>query len=545
MASLILPRRFTEQPQGAVALNSQFEHIDRTSLVITPTSPVNLINGSPVLPLFGSEKIVPAGGMLGFYSGNLAKWRTDYSRSVPDVVLERGETWLALSTVLSTPSQAYGGILASEEPRGINVWNISNNILGWGQAGPIAFGAGLQFFYVRRDTLVASSYQAGVFSYTSGTWAHSSFSGTAGSNPNGNYTATIGGDPRYSTSRYVEQALHAGLVVQKYLSLDQIEQLRTDLWGQIFKRQPQVLYFDVGGGGGGATVVETTKAAAFSVRNFATGPKAAAFSVRNLTSALRSGAWSVLAPGSVSAEAIGGWSVRNAVVTTRGAAWSVYNAAQAAKAGAWSVRNVLATTRSGAWAVRGYATATKAAAFSVRNLVAQTQAGAWSVQESGVASATQSGAWAVRNLVAATKASGWSVRQAISTSKAGAWSVRASVSAEQTGSWSSYNYATAIQGGAWSFVGLATGSVSGAWSVAGTGLSDADIERIANAMWVKPIEGLTAEEMMRVMLAALAGKREGLGTATERYMARDGVTPRITLVPDANGNGTPIVDGAP
>ena len=68
----------------------------------------------------------------------------------------------------------------------------------------------------------------------------------------------------------------------------------------------------------------------------------------------------------------------------------------------------------------------------------------------------------------------------------------------------------------------------------------------AAAVWAKAVEGLTAEEMMRVMLAALAGKRQGIGTATEQYMAQDGITPRITLTPtDANGNGVPIINGAP
>jgi hypothetical protein len=56
--------------------------------------------------------------------------------------------------------------------------------------------------------------------------------------------------------------------------------------------------------------------------------------------------------------------------------------------------------------------------------------------------------------------------------------------------------------------------------------------------------GLTQDEVTRIMLAALAGKRQGLGTATEQYMAQDEVTPRITFSPDANGNGTPVVDGS-
>lgn len=89
-------------------------------------------------------------------------------------------------------------------------------------------------------------------------------------------------------------------------------------------------------------------------------------------------------------------------------------------------------------------------------------------------------------------------------------------------------------------------SGTGAISFPGsTSLSPADIDAIATAVWSKVLEGFTAEEMMRIMFAALAGKREGIGSAVEYYMATDGVTPRITFTPDANGNGTPVVNGAP
>lgn len=73
--------------------------------------------------------------------------------------------------------------------------------------------------------------------------------------------------------------------------------------------------------------------------------------------------------------------------------------------------------------------------------------------------------------------------------------------------------------------------------------SEANAADIAAATWAKAVEGLTAEEMMRVILAALAGKRAGIGTATETYYGRDGTTPRITLTPDAQGNGVPTVNG--
>ena len=67
---------------------------------------------------------------------------------------------------------------------------------------------------------------------------------------------------------------------------------------------------------------------------------------------------------------------------------------------------------------------------------------------------------------------------------------------------------------------------------------------IAEAVWSKSLESLTAEQMMRIMLSALAGKRQGLGTSTEIHYGQDGTTPRITFSADAEGNGTPILNGA-
>ena len=77
-------------------------------------------------------------------------------------------------------------------------------------------------------------------------------------------------------------------------------------------------------------------------------------------------------------------------------------------------------------------------------------------------------------------------------------------------------------------------------------LNAADIAAIAAAVWAEVLEGtLTAAQMQRIKLAALSGKRQGLGTATEEYLGLDGVTPRVTFTPvDVNGNGTTVVDGA-
>jgi hypothetical protein len=86
------------------------------------------------------------------------------------------------------------------------------------------------------------------------------------------------------------------------------------------------------------------------------------------------------------------------------------------------------------------------------------------------------------------------------------------------------------------------GTMGKALGTASTG--GVDLGLMASAVWSHSVEGLTAEEILRVMLAALAGKRQGLGTGTELYMAQDGVTPRITLAPDQYGNGEPEINGA-
>ena len=76
-------------------------------------------------------------------------------------------------------------------------------------------------------------------------------------------------------------------------------------------------------------------------------------------------------------------------------------------------------------------------------------------------------------------------------------------------------------------------------------LSPAEIDAIADAIWSNVIETFKADEMLRIMFAALAGKRDGIGTTTETYYAQDGIKPRVVFTPDASGNGTPTLDGTP
>lgn len=65
----------------------------------------------------------------------------------------------------------------------------------------------------------------------------------------------------------------------------------------------------------------------------------------------------------------------------------------------------------------------------------------------------------------------------------------------------------------------------------------------AAAVGARTVEGTFSEdEILKLLAAALAGQRQGIGTATETYTGLDGTTPRIVFNPDANGNGTPVLD---
>ena len=79
-----------------------------------------------------------------------------------------------------------------------------------------------------------------------------------------------------------------------------------------------------------------------------------------------------------------------------------------------------------------------------------------------------------------------------------------------------------------------------------SGGSAPTVEQISAAVWQRILEnGMSAEAMQRVVLAALVGQTAGIGSATEIYKAQDGATPRITANIDGSNNRTRVtLDGA-
>jgi hypothetical protein len=72
------------------------------------------------------------------------------------------------------------------------------------------------------------------------------------------------------------------------------------------------------------------------------------------------------------------------------------------------------------------------------------------------------------------------------------------------------------------------------------------LDQIRDAVWAKLLEGsVSADAVMRIMLAALSGQTEGIGTLLERYKSLDGGKARIIANFDEQGNRTSVtLDGA-
>lgn len=85
----------------------------------------------------------------------------------------------------------------------------------------------------------------------------------------------------------------------------------------------------------------------------------------------------------------------------------------------------------------------------------------------------------------------------------------------------------------------ATGTMGAKLNAAGSG--GVDYDALKEAVWGYSVEGdMSAEGVVRVLLAVLSGTTEGIGTTTEKYKSLDGTTDRINATFDAAGNRTSV-----
>lgn len=65
--------------------------------------------------------------------------------------------------------------------------------------------------------------------------------------------------------------------------------------------------------------------------------------------------------------------------------------------------------------------------------------------------------------------------------------------------------------------------------------------QVADAVWTRPLEAtFTAEEILKIAAAILAGKVSGAGTGAETFVGLDGSTIRVVSNNDVNGNRTSV-----
>ena len=98
-----------------------------------------------------------------------------------------------------------------------------------------------------------------------------------------------------------------------------------------------------------------------------------------------------------------------------------------------------------------------------------------------------------------------------------------------------------------STVALTRANASEAVSTSGSGSSAPTAAANAQAVWARALEGeFTAEQMMRLMVAALAGKVSGAAGSTVSFRDLADTRDRIVATVDENGNRTAVVrDAAP
>jgi hypothetical protein len=83
---------------------------------------------------------------------------------------------------------------------------------------------------------------------------------------------------------------------------------------------------------------------------------------------------------------------------------------------------------------------------------------------------------------------------------------------------------------------------SAAYAVTSIGAGGATPADIATAVWGNQVEGTyTAEQIMRLMAAVLAGKVSGAGTGTEVFRAVNDSTDRVTISVTPEGNRTKVI----
>jgi hypothetical protein len=225
-----------------------------------------------------------------------------------------------------------------------------------------------------------------------------------------------------------------------------------------------------------------------------------------------------------------GYAVAAQHTASLAAAYGVEAQHTATLAAGYSVGAIHAVALDAAYAIRASQLAALAAAYSVRASHFATLAAGYDVESpAGTYTATLAAGFAVAAQHTATLSAAFGVSEAHGATLSAGYAVRASHSA-----------ALAV---GYAIAGSHTATLDAGYAIA-YGAGSADPEAVWEGFALEA--GLTPGAMLRIVMAAVAGRTEGIGTATERYFSADGTKPRITATFDSLGNRTTVVlDGTP
>lgn len=200
------------------------------------------------------------------------------------------------------------------------------------------------------------------------------------------------------------------------------------------------------------------------------------------------------------------------------ASYSVVGTVSKDLAASYTVVAAISKDLAASYAVQVAVTQDLAASYSVTGTVTKDFTASYDLLADSTVTKDFTGAYTITGSVESDLDSSYSVREAVSKDLTASYTVVAAVQKDLTASYS-------IQ-------------------AAGTG---ATADEIATAVWAKIGEdGMPYGDLVRVLLAALSGRTEGIGTLNERYLSADGSKTRIDATFDSNNNRVAVtLDGTP
>lgn len=266
MSSLILPRRFTSQPQGAVELDTNYTN--GAEVVFVGNNAINIVTNGPRLYLAGNTEFSTANGGLTVGPTGTGVGSIQFLNSV-------GTSGLISSglIVFSIPTLIDNSCIYS------NCWDYTTNSSDTGIGINTGVDGRVHIVYQDVALIVSSSVGAIVAGETNTVaWSYNGTTGLAVFVVNGKYyTATTAKDVNTVRTKsafgdyYNASAIGVGR--KKFLlgAIWSVEKSRKDLqdlvynpW-QLFRAKPRVLYFTTAGAGGDVTASGATLSATYSL----------------------------------------------------------------------------------------------------------------------------------------------------------------------------------------------------------------------------------------------------------------------------------------